>query len=122
MISTEEVLQGQFQFLSSWKINHSLFNRKTLVRCDTLTEQRYGSLTQEDQRAMKDPAFLGERNRALAEPGVGEGTPQIPIYIIILHHRFSKVWSRLLFLGRFSSQSDVKTFSFLMRPGLAVLG
>lgn len=75
MISTEEVLQGQFQFLSSWKINHSLFNRKTLVRYDTLTEQRYGSLTQEDQRAMKDPAFLGERNRALAEPGVGERAP-----------------------------------------------
>ena len=67
--------------------------------------------------------FQGARKRpSKQQRNTGESTLQLYIYFVPFHPGFSKVWSRLLFLGRFSSQSYTKTFSFLLRNGLEAPG
>lgn len=46
---------------------------------------------------------------------VSESTPQILFTFSLFIPDVQRVWSRLLFLGRFSSQPNMKTLGFLLR-------
>lgn len=82
------------------------------------------SVTRADQRATKGSTFprSTKERPSKQQSNTGESTLQLYIYFVPFHPRFSKVWSRLFFLGRFSSQYYMKTFSFLLRNGLEAPG